>query len=135
MKKISVLVVLLIIVAAIFYFWEKNRFKNDWEHNPQMPNRWNVYIDDAGFLEMESFDNLNLFDITKSLSEKYDFQYQYEDYDDMGVLVTQIGNKINGEDQKYWQYFVNNEQPQISADKYFPPSGTQIEWKFIESEF
>ena len=53
----------------------------------------------------------------------------------MGILITQIRDKENGQDQKYWQYFVNNEQAQISVDKYFPNNGENIEWKFIESEF
>ena len=47
----------------------------------------------------------------------------------------QIKDKKNGQDQKYWQYFVAGEQPQISIDKYFPANNTYIEWKFIKSEF
>jgi hypothetical protein len=53
----------------------------------------------------------------------------------MGVLLSQIKDKKNGQDQKYWQYFVAGEQPQISIDKYFPANNAYIEWKFIKSEF
>ena len=77
----------------------------------------------------------NLLEITEGATIQENWEFEFEDYGDMGVLITQIGDKTNGQDQKYWQYFVAGEQPQISVDKYYPPLGTTIEWKFIKSEF
>ncbi|MFA5047578.1 MAG: DUF4430 domain-containing protein [Patescibacteria group bacterium] len=56
-------------------------------------------------------------------------------YDKMGVLVEKIGNKANGQDKKYWQYFVNGVQPMVSADKYILKNNDKVEWLFQESSF
>jgi hypothetical protein len=77
----------------------------------------------------------SLFELTKNITSEKNIDFIYEDYGDMGILVKQIGDKENGQDQKYWQYFVEGVQPQISVDKYYPEFGTSIDWKFSKSEF
>lgn len=77
----------------------------------------------------------NLLTITQGISQQQNLAFAYKDYGELGVLVTKIGDKTNGQDQKYWQFFVNNEQPMESADKFIPKNGDQIEWRFAESKF
>lgn len=77
----------------------------------------------------------SLLDIIKNVSEEKNWTLDFEDYGDMGTLVTQIDESKNGQGQKYWQYFIDGEQPQMSVDKYYPPFGTKIDWKFIKSEY
>ncbi|MFA6304225.1 MAG: DUF4430 domain-containing protein [Patescibacteria group bacterium] len=55
-----------------------------------------------------------------------------KDYPSMGVLVEKIGDKTNGQDNKYWQYYVNGEKPQIGADRFNLSGGELVEWKFEE---
>ncbi len=52
-----------------------------------------------------------------------------------GVFIKQIGDKVNGQNQKYWQYWVSGEQPQIAADKYELKGGEIVWWTFRESSF
>lgn len=138
MKKISIFIVLLIIISAIFYFWNKNIavYNDDIEATPQT---WYLSFqfseDDSISKEFINTEATSLYDITNLIAQAEGWQFESEDYGDMGILVIQIGDKINGQDQKYWQYFVDSEQPQISVDKYMPAGGTLIEWKFIKSEF
>lgn len=47
-----------------------------------------------------------------------------------GAFVKKIGNKQNGQDKNYWQYWVNGSQPQISADNYRLSGGEVILWTF-----
>ncbi|MBT6691106.1 DUF4430 domain-containing protein [Candidatus Parcubacteria bacterium] len=77
----------------------------------------------------------DLFTITQKISAQENWDFGFEDYGDMGILVTSISDKENGQDQKYWQFFVAGQQPLLSADKYYPPQGTTIDWKFQTSEF
>lgn len=77
----------------------------------------------------------NLFTISQEIAREKNWDWQYQDYGEMGSLVTKINNTKNGQDNKYWQYYVNGEQPQISADKYIPKSDEKIEWRFAESTF
>jgi len=57
------------------------------------------------------------------------------DYGDIGVFINSINGKSSGHDNKYWQYWVNNEYGQVSADKYKLEQGDVIMWKFTSSRF
>src|SRR3989344_8110348 len=50
------------------------------------------------------------FDLLEICSQKEDnsFELKYELYPEMGAFITKIGDKENGKDGKYWQYWVNN---------------------------
>lgn len=54
---------------------------------------------------------------------------------DIGTMIEKIGDKKNGDDGKYWLYYLNGEMPQISADKYLLKIGDIIEFKFKNSPF
>jgi len=54
---------------------------------------------------------------------------------DIGVLIKMIGDKENGQDGKYWMYYVNGEMPMVAADKQEVKSGDKIEFKFEKSPF
>jgi len=58
-----------------------------------------------------------------------------QDYVGMGTLLTSINGYKNGINNKYWQYYVNGEQPMVSIDKYIPFNDDFIELKFIEPQF
>lgn len=58
-----------------------------------------------------------------------------QDYGDMGVLITSINGYTNGNDGNYWQYYVNNEQPMLSIDKYILLNNDVVELKFTKSKF
>ncbi len=77
----------------------------------------------------------SLFAITQTIAKDKNWQFSFKDYADMGLLVEQLGNNKNGDDQKYWQYFVGKDQPQVSVDKYFPKAGETVNWKFETSNF
>ncbi|MBT4516453.1 DUF4430 domain-containing protein [bacterium] len=138
MKKLSIFIILIIAVGAIFYFWQGNintRPQNLSSSDNKITVSFQFSEQDIKQANFEFKTPVNLSTITEFISNQEAWNYQVEDYGDMGILITQIRDKENGQDQKYWQYFVNNEQAQISVDKYFPNNGENIEWKFIESEF
>jgi len=62
-------------------------------------------------------------------------QLMTETYDGMGTLVTSMAGHVNGDDNKYWQYFVNGEMPMVAADQYMLSDKDTLEWKFISSSF
>jgi hypothetical protein len=49
--------------------------------------------------------------------------------------VTKIGDKVNGEDNRYWQYFINGAYAQVGADQYKLKNGDAVEWKFSADQF
>lgn len=52
----------------------------------------------------------------------------------LGAFVKQIGEEINGTDNKYWQYWVNGSQPMIAADRYILKGGETVLWTFRKSQ-
>ena len=54
---------------------------------------------------------------------------------DEGVFIEAIRDKENGQDGKYWMYYVNGEMPMVAADKKEIELGDRIEFKFEESPF
>lgn len=78
----------------------------------------------------------SLFSFMKRLEEKTDLKLTYEEFEGLGVLISQIGKKKNGEEEKYWQYWINNEHAKVGADSYLLQGGENIEWKFaIQQDF
>ena len=135
MKKYLKIFILLITISLVFYLW-----------NSKHENK-NIVIDEIGNIKIDfifSEDNIysfeytpsnSLFAITKNISEEQNWEFNFKEYGEMGILITQINDKINGESSKYWQYSVNNEMPMISADKYHPIDKDYIKWEFKKSKF
>ncbi len=61
-----------------------------------------------------------------ALKVTYTYYGQYDSY-----LVDSINGVINGENNKYWQYWINREYGVVGADKQPVNNGDIIEWKFI----
>lgn len=77
----------------------------------------------------------NLWQITTNIASTNNWDFVWEDYGDMGVLITQIKDKANGQDNKYWQYEVDGQTPMLSVDNFVPQVENNIKWLFQKSEF
>lgn len=75
------------------------------------------------------------FSLLEELAEKENFQLEWKIYEGMGVFVESIDGIKNGRDNKYWQYWVNNELPMVAADKKEIKGGDKVEWKFAPANF
>jgi len=84
-------------------------------------------------ITVKQSDNLLL--VIQELSKTTIKNIETQNYGNMGVLLTSINNYKNGTDNKYWQYYINGEQPMISMDKYILSNNDFIELKFIKSQF
>ncbi len=91
--------------------------------------------DQVSFYPYDWRQDLSVLEATKEVALANDLTFDSKDYGAMGVLITKIGDKENGQDNNYWQFWVNKEQPQIAADKYLLQPKDILEWKFTQSEF
>ncbi len=71
-----------------------------------------------------------VFSLLQDISAKESFTIDFQVYPEMGVFVKSIAGITNGEDNKYWQYWVNDKLGEVAADKKFAKAGDKIEWKF-----
>lgn len=77
-----------------------------------------------------------LLDVLTTLNESDPaLMLSLNEYEGLGTLVTGMAGKQNGDDNRYWQYMVNNELPMVGADAYKLTGGETVKWVFITSEF
>lgn len=74
------------------------------------------------------------FDLTKKITAEKKLLLVFDPPGEGGVFVKEIAGRKNGQNNKYWQYWVNAEQVQVAADKYQLQPNDVVEWKFIKSQ-
>lgn len=80
--------------------------------------------------ESQFYEGITAFDLLEELN----LTLKTKTYD-VGIFIEAIGDKENGQDEKYWMYYVNGEMPMIAADKKEIKPGDKIEFKFEKSIF
>lgn len=73
--------------------------------------------------------------VLQNVTTQNNLELGTKEYAGLGTLVEKIGDKQNGEDKKYWQYWIGNEQPQVGADKYIVSNNDLIIWRFTTSTY
>ena len=97
-----------------------------------------LVIDDGGgnpnTFVAEFKEGMTAFDLLKNKTEESGIALKTKTYD-IGILVEAIRDKENGQDGKYWLYYVNGEMPMVAADKLIIKPGDKVEFKFEKSPF
>ena len=79
-------------------------------------------------------EGMTAFDLLKNKAEEIGLVLKTKVYD-IGILVEAIGSEENGQDGKYWLYYVNGEMPMVASDKNKIKAGDKVEFRFEESTF
>ena len=67
--------------------------------------------------------------------EENNIGVEYNNNYDFGVFIESIAGIKNGDDGKYWQYYINNTLGDVAADKKVLEEGDKLEWRFEEVPF
>ncbi len=70
--------------------------------------------------------------LLENQSKAATLNFTTKSYAGLGKIVETIGRKTNGEDGKYWQYWVNNQYVPVGAESYVIKPGDVTMWKFIK---
>ena len=101
-------------------------------------NKVTLVIDDGEgsprVLEAEIGAGVTAFDLLRNETEELNIALKTKTYD-VGIFIEVIGDKENGQDGKYWMYYVNGELPMVAADKKEIKVGDRVEFKFEKSPF
>jgi hypothetical protein len=89
----------------------------------------------TGYEKLALPQTANALELLKTVTMQNKLKLDYDASSPMGAFVKQIGDKINGQSNKYWQYWVNGAQPMVAADKFEIKGGETILWTFRKSEF
>ncbi|OGG87268.1 hypothetical protein A3B87_00145 [Candidatus Kuenenbacteria bacterium RIFCSPHIGHO2_02_FULL_39_13] len=76
----------------------------------------------------------SVYDALLSITAQNKIKLQTKEYD-FGILIEAIGDKTNGQDNKYWLYYINGEMPMVAVNNYKLNPGDKVEFKFEESKF
>lgn len=80
--------------------------------------------------------NDTVFDILIECSIRKNFTVTYVHYSSFDAnFVISINGTHNGQDNKYWQYYVNGVYGEIASDKKKINNNDTVEWRFEESRF
>ena len=77
--------------------------------------------------------NATVFGFLMEAARNGNFTVEYTYYGQYDSnLVDSIAGKINGENNSYWQYWINGEYGMVGADRQPVKNGNIIEWTFTE---
>lgn len=80
--------------------------------------------------ELEIKEESTAFDLLK----KADLAVSYSN-SELGVFIESIGGRKNGNEGRYWLYYVNGEMAPVAADKQIIKPGDKVEFKFEKPNF
>jgi len=84
------------------------------------------------YTDLDLIQDETAFELTERIAEANNIGFDFKEYSGLGILVTEIGDKTNGEGDMFWQYWVNNKSPEIGAGEYRVQAGDVIMWKFLK---
>ncbi|MBI5466033.1 MAG: DUF4430 domain-containing protein [Candidatus Kerfeldbacteria bacterium] len=87
----------------------------------------------AGYDKLQLPKSANVLELLKQVTKVNKLKFDYDTSSPMGAFVKQIGEQVNGQDAKYWQYWVNGVQPMVAADKLELKGGETVLWTFRKS--
>jgi hypothetical protein len=134
-QAVALVVVLALAFAGLWILSEQLREKDEVK-SPGSPIEVSLIIHGDGWtINYHDVPTLNntVFKILIECSQVYNFSVDYkhwEGYD--SIFVNSINGTSNGQDNKWWQYYVNGEYGEIGCDKKEIFEGDLVEWKFEE---
>jgi len=146
MKRINIFIGigigLIIIVTAFAIFSSKiGQFfpEEEVRISQEKPENKVTLVIDGGegsprVFEAEFKEGMTAFDLLRNKTEELNIALKTKTYD-VGIFIEVIGDKENGQDGKYWMYYVNGEMPMVAADKKEIKAGDKVEFKFEKSPF
>jgi hypothetical protein len=131
----SSVVVLLLLIVFGFALLPKNSVEN---FSSSFPGTALLVIN-AGESDYQTFDlalseNTTCFDLLKKASQLSNFELSYKN-SGFGVFVESVKGKKNGQDGKYWLYYVNGKSPKVAADKMKVKKDDKVEFRFEKPNF
>ena len=75
--------------------------------------------------------NATVFSVLMKASEVYNFSVTTKSFNqNQSYYIDSINSVTNGDDGKYWMYYLNGNYGQVGADMQPVVDGDVIEWKF-----
>jgi hypothetical protein len=148
-----VLVLFFLLVAAFFISVDTASKNNDHSSSPgigsiesnvgHVPERADKFpVENEGIKTVsyyykngKSGEKGTVFSELLSYGKRNNIEVKYNNDYSFGVFVESIGGVENGDEGRYWQYYVNGILGDVAADKKSLKEGDRVEWKFEKVPF
>ena len=120
-NKILVILVIIVVAAILIFINNKDEVKENIIKQEVVDINITISIQDftKPNLELKINEQTSVLNVLENINTTNpDLNLKYKSYNELGVLVEQLGNSTNGTDNRYWQYYINKKQPMVSVDKY-----------------
>jgi hypothetical protein len=74
--------------------------------------------------------NSTVYDAMKILSQQANFKFNGKNYGNLGFLTEEINGIKNGQQNKYWIYYINGESAKVGISSYIIKPNDIITWKY-----
>lgn len=137
----AIVVIILVILGWAIFLNKDNLFnlqKESESHRLETREKVSLVINKGEgspiIINSDFRERMTAFDLLKEKTGELDLTLKTKTYD-IGIFIEAIGDKENGENGKYWLYYVNGEMPQVATDKKEIKAGDKVEFKFEKSPF
>lgn len=59
-----------------------------------------------------------------------DLNFKSKSFQGLGQMITEINDMPNGQEGKYWFFYINNQKSPVGVSSYRLKAGDVVEWKF-----
>jgi hypothetical protein len=134
-QKIPVVLITLIVISLAFSGTATHipRQSEIWLEKAESTSVSIIISGDTWTLEdnLFAYDNETVFSLLERILNRHDILFEYTYYSDFNAnLIDTIHITKNGDDGKYWQYWVNDELPMVGVDHFTIENGDIVEWRF-----
>jgi len=144
MKTIKFIIIALVFFAVGFFLGQSYQWPNLTPEAAKQPLvqeqkiTYSLQFSDSDrieFHDIQLLENQTVLEILRKLAAENSLVLEVKNFEGIGSMITKIGDKANGQENKYWQYFINGAYAQIGADQYKLKDGDAVEWKFSADQF
>jgi len=147
MKLIAKIVIIIVVFCAGFYFGTQNVIAPSNGSNQsvdQVQQDQSIQVGlmiDFGNGQIRTFNNIevakdfSVFNLLEEVAGQNDLEIESKDYGEAGAFLEAIGDIKNDlKNDKFWQFWVNNNYSEVGASNYKLENGDIVEWKFIKGQ-
>lgn len=138
MKKVSALIVVALLVGLFFGFlWGRSLIPLTQIVSSDSVAREASLMIDYGDGKVRVYPDITvtagetMIQFLEKQATKAALAFKTKDFKGLGLTIETIGDKTNGDDNNYWQYWVNNVSIPYAASTYIVKPGDVVEWKFL----
>lgn len=114
---------------------ENNVNENQEEVNEQLSEKSKEKENIISYFFDANDEEATVFSGLLNYSEENNVEVVYNNNYSFGVFIESISGIKNGDDGKYWQYYINDILGDVAADKKVLEEGNKVEWRFEEVPF